>query len=128
MRARTTACARTSTRPPWRSASTESASAAAAAPAVNASSAASRYGSLRNGTRLTYHSTFAQHDDGVAVGPGKAFRRRFPPWQPGMRDMLRRRERHRQPPRQREAEYALGVVRHPGAETVAPLRVNLESV
>src|SRR2546426_12414042 len=77
---------------------------------------------------LRYHSALAQHDDGVAVGPGEAASRRLAPWQPREVRVLAGSERHRRAPRQREAQDMLGVVGHTRAEAMAPLRVDLEGI
>ena len=70
----------------------------------------------------------ADHEDGVAVGPGEALARRFAPRQPAESGVLLRRQRHRRRPGELQAEEMLGVVRHAGGEAVAPLRIDLEGI
>src|ERR1700694_1426982 len=78
---------------------------------------------------LRYHSPLlAQHEDGIAVAPGEASRRRLAPRQPRERSVLPRSERHRREPGQREAENMLRVVNHAGTEAMAPLLVDFEAI
>src|SRR5437879_1024784 len=77
---------------------------------------------------LRYHSALAQHDDGVAVGPGEAAQRRLAPRQPREGRVLVWSERHRHALSQGEAQHMLGVAGHARTEAMAPLLVDLEGI
>src|SRR5512132_3287451 len=65
---------------------------------------------------------------GVAIAPGKDALGGLPPRQPLRGEVLARRQGHRHPPRNPQAEHVLGVEGHSRREAVPPYRIDFPDV